>query len=86
MKWLSRVPENIKEAKMLILKEEDLTWETLSDGYSYHINESNYGGVKQRWALIFSKQAYTRDDGNVIMFNGIWCVTTHTAPVLRKNW
>jgi transposase len=62
MKWLSRVPENILQAKQLVSKRSsDLSWHELTDGYSYTVTESNYGSVQQRWVLIFSEQAYKRE-------------------------
>lgn len=62
LKWLSRVPENIKEAKDLLLRpDSELTWVSLPEGYSYHVTESKYKQVKQRWVMIFSKQAYLRE-------------------------
>ena len=62
MMWLTRVPEKILQAKQLVGKEDDLlSWQPLDEGYAYHKAESNYGGVKQRWFLIFSEQAYERE-------------------------
>lgn len=62
MKWLSRVPERIIEAKKhLETSEEELKWETLENGYRITSLFSNYGGIKQRWVLVFSEQAYERE-------------------------
>jgi transposase len=62
MKWLSRVPENIKEAqKILILLDKELSWTDLGNGYQMHMSDAQYGGVEQRWALIYSEQAYSRE-------------------------
>jgi transposase len=62
MKWLTRVPEVIMEAKKLLATEKDeLEWQALDAGYCYHISESNYQGVKQRGAMVFSEQAYRRE-------------------------
>ena len=61
MKWLSRVPENIKEAKQLISNPKNkYTWHDLPEGYSYTVINSNYGDVAQRWLMIFSEQSYNR--------------------------
>lgn len=63
IKWLSRVPESIKEAKKLVQTDnKDLTWQKLEDGYFYYASESEYKGVKQRWILIYSEQAYKREN------------------------
>ena len=62
IKWLSRVPENILQAKQLLLKDDcNLNWQVLPNGYTYHLTESDYNNVKQRWVLIFSNQAYQRE-------------------------
>lgn len=62
MKWLSRVPENIKEAKELVEREEeDLNWVELKDGYRMQCFNSTYGEIAQRWTLIHSKQSYDRE-------------------------
>lgn len=62
MKWLSRVPENIKEAKNLVeLPEKDIDWIDLPNGYKMQCTKSQYGDVPQRWALIYSKQAFDRE-------------------------
>jgi transposase len=62
MKWLSRVPENIKEAKLLVeLPEEDIVWTRLPSAYKMQCIKSQYGDVAQRWALIYSKQAFDRE-------------------------
>lgn len=62
MKWLSRVPENIKEAQKILIKpDEELSWIDLGNGYQMNMFNSQYGGVEQRWALISSEQAYSRE-------------------------
>jgi transposase len=62
-KWISRVPDNIKEAQLEIQSAarslEQL--DPLIDGtYSYRTYESCYGGVTQRWLTIFSNEARKR--------------------------
>lgn len=62
MKWLSRVPETSKEAKILVSrKDQDFTWSEQGNGYRITPIESNYGGIKQRWILVYSEQAYKRE-------------------------
>ncbi|NGX38599.1 MAG: hypothetical protein K1000chlam2_01773 [Chlamydiae bacterium] len=60
MKWLSRVPENIKEAKQVIHTDQD-NWIDLSNGYRIQPFTSEYGGVSQRWILVHSDQAFERE-------------------------
>lgn len=58
--WLSRVPENIKMSQELLYRR-DVAWVQLEDGYKIHVIEQEYGNVKQRWALLYSEQAYDRE-------------------------
>lgn len=62
IRWISRVPENIKEAKVLVsTPTEQLTWVTLNEGYSYCITTSSYENVQQRWVLFYSEAAASRE-------------------------
>ena len=58
--WLSRVPENMKISQAL-LHQTEVAWAELEDGYKMHVVEQEYGDVKQRWALMYSEHAYTRE-------------------------
>jgi len=75
IKWISRVPDNIKEAKDIIKKLtqemitlspnssdtiKDTEISPLSKGYSYIKHMSEYGNVSQRWLVIHSEHAETR--------------------------
>jgi len=60
--WLTRVPETLTEAKALVsVPKEELTWTDQGKGYSTVSTGSEYGGIKQRWVLVFSQQAYERE-------------------------
>ncbi len=60
--WLTRVPETIKEAKLLVSKNaNDITWTDRGNGYKTSNFESNCGGMKQRWLLVYSEQGYQRE-------------------------
>jgi transposase len=58
--WLSRVPENMKISKNLLLQQ-DVDWIELDNGYKIHAVKQYYGGVQQRWVLVFSEAAYARE-------------------------
>lgn len=58
--WLSRVPENMKISKELLLQQ-DINWIKLDDGYKIHAVKQGYGEVEQRWVLVFSEAAYARE-------------------------
>lgn len=60
--WLTRVPETIKEAKNLTIKSEhEIEWKELEKGYKVSAFISHYGGLAQRWLLVYSEQAYQRE-------------------------
>jgi transposase len=62
MLWLTRVPERHKAAKKLLEHPDDVySWMELADGYKICITETRYRSVHQRWAIVFSKQAYDRE-------------------------
>jgi transposase len=60
MKWVSRVPETLSEAKQITQYTGLL--EDLESGYQGKEFKSEYGEVKQRWLLVYSEQAYTREE------------------------
>lgn len=56
IKWISRVPLSIKEAKEKIIEIGEEEWENSRiKGYKIATRESEYGGVKQRWLIIESE-------------------------------
>jgi transposase len=56
IKWISRVPLSIKEAKDKIIEIAENEWESSGiKGYKIASRESEYGGVKQRWSIIESE-------------------------------
>ena len=60
--WISRVPESINEAKELVSRRDsELEWNNLPDGYKTTSIKSSYGGVEQRWILVFSQKAFDRE-------------------------
>jgi len=59
VKWISRPPESIKEVKELINSE--VNWTKFDEKHKYSPFSSFYGGVEQRWLLVFSKEAYQRE-------------------------
>lgn len=60
--WVTRVPESIKQAKNLIEKlDDEITWTEGGEGYKISEYKSFYGGIEQRWLLVFSEEAYKRE-------------------------
>jgi transposase len=61
--WISRAPENIKEVRLLTsMPDSSISWNKLSNGYSYYATTSEYGGVQQRWLMFFSQASYQREN------------------------
>jgi transposase len=57
--WLTRVPETHGRAKALTqCPGETLAWQRLGDGYQMSVVENHHQGIHQRWAIIYSEQAY----------------------------
>jgi transposase len=61
--WVTRVPETLSEVKALVSQpDHKISWQPSKiEGYRSSEVESEYGGVKQRWLLVFSEQAFQRE-------------------------
>lgn len=59
-KWISRVPETIKEAKTAITNAESEKLIKIDENYSYLLLSSNYANIAQRWLLVESEHARRR--------------------------
>lgn len=59
-KFITRVPETTKEAKQTIREADLKAMQPLAEGYRYAERISDYGGVKQRWLIVFSEAAHGR--------------------------
>ncbi|ASJ74580.1 IS1634 family transposase [Granulosicoccus antarcticus] len=60
--WLTRVPETIKEAKVLVSAEDQtVDWKTQDNGYKTCSYRSSYGDCEQRWMLVYSPKAHHRE-------------------------
>ena len=62
LKWISRVPLSIKQAKDLIktVKSEDLK-DSENKGYKYLEEKVTYGGIEQRWVIVESEERKKSD-------------------------
>ena len=61
LRWVSRVPETIKEVKDLYQTIERYQMKEVGGGYWYTPADSNYADVPQRWLVIYSEKAYERE-------------------------
>jgi transposase len=59
--FITRVPQKLKDAKGILAEAGDADWMELQNGYAGVWFDSNYGGIQQRWLLIRSPQAETRE-------------------------
>ena len=53
-KWITRVPATLSEAQAVIAQADPPTMTPLMEGYAYQQAMSTYGGVPQRWLLVYS--------------------------------
>jgi transposase len=62
VRWLTRGPETIQEARALLQRLEPAALQPADQGgYRYREVDSQYGGVPQRWLVVFSPQAYAQE-------------------------
>jgi transposase len=61
MLWLMRVPETLAEAKRLVKETRQDQMVELETGYFGKEVKSEYGGVAQRWLVVFSQAACDRE-------------------------
>ena len=55
LKWITRVPATLTEAQEVLAQAQPATMPPLQEGYRYAVLASQYGGVAQRWVLIYSE-------------------------------
>lgn len=61
VKWVTRVPETLKEAKKAIEEtDKDEMIPAQEEGYRIKEVSSDYGGIKQRWLVVFSEKSYRK--------------------------
>jgi transposase len=65
VKFVTRVPETISEAKTRIQEVEIESMNSLTEGYRGKEYRSEYGDVQQRWLVVYSEEAEERARGSV---------------------
>ena len=55
IKWITRVPATVRDAQVALAHADPPAMAPLQEGYRYHELTSTYGGVEQRWVLIYSE-------------------------------
>jgi transposase len=61
MRWLMRVPETLAEAKALVKETDREAMTQLAKGYWGREVPSEYGGIQQRWLVVFSQAGDDRE-------------------------
>jgi len=62
VKWITRVPATLKEAKQLLnASSSSVVWDSIDDNYQMTSKNTCVLGVSQRWVMLASKQAYKRE-------------------------
>jgi len=63
VKWVTRIPGTLNEVKELykIIAPEQMQQSSI-EGYSYLELGNEYGGLNQRWLVVFSKAAYKQEE------------------------
>jgi len=65
-RWITRVPENIKLAKITLVQSDSSAKTEIQDSYKTKSVSVSNSGVNQRWLVVFSEAAYTRE---MVTFN-----------------
>ncbi len=61
IKWVTRVPETVKEARQRIAESKGEEMSEIAEGYRVRSVCSSYGGIAQRWLIVFSEKGYERE-------------------------
>jgi transposase len=54
-KWITRVPATLTAAQVALAQVDPAAMAPLTEGYRYYVLETTYGGVVQRWLLMYSE-------------------------------
>lgn len=60
-RWVTRVPETLKEVGEHYERIDKAMMRPLEGGYWYLPVSSRYGGIEQRWVIVYSTHAYERE-------------------------
>ena len=59
-KWITRVPATVSDAQAALVQADPQTMAPLIAGYRYQDLPSTYGGVVQRWMLVYSEHRHAQ--------------------------
>lgn len=66
VRWLTHVPETLKQAKELVADTQKVDMQPLEEGYWGKEVSSDYGGISQRWLVVFSEAAQQREEAGLM--------------------
>jgi transposase len=66
VRWLTRVPETLNQAKELVEKSQKADMEPLGEGYWGKEVSSEYAGIRQRWLVVYSEAARQREERGLV--------------------
>ncbi len=66
IRWLTRVPETLTEAKRLVVESELHEMTERQDGYAWLEVCSNYAGVPQRWLVVHSSAGAQQEEKSLL--------------------
>jgi transposase len=66
IRWLTRVPETLAEAKRLVAEPDADAMTALPDGYAFLEIPSDYGDLAQRWLVVYSPVAAAREEKTLL--------------------
>lgn len=82
VRWVTRVPETVKEARKAIslLVKEKMEFSGVP-GYRYQELSSLYAGIKQRWLVVYSEQAYAKEYATLVK-----CIRQENERMGKELW
>src|SRR5262249_39644833 len=60
LKWITRVPATLREAQQVLAQADPHNMAPLTEGYRYHVLPSRYGGIAQRWMVVYSEHRHVQ--------------------------
>ena len=64
--WLTRVPKTLAAAKQVLMETTVDSMTELENGYAYYELSNDYGGISQRWLVVYSPKAAQREEKTLV--------------------
>jgi transposase len=86
IRWLTRVPETLAEAKRPLAETDGDQMTALPDGYAHREVPSDYGGIVQRWLVVYSPVAAQREEKTLQRREAVDAALTKEEKAAQKAW